>query len=120
MCLESQLSSSPMSSFRVVSDSVIRSEADPVGNRPILSLLFGQLSLYSKRLVARHDERLPAATIAHGRGRGKNRGRYKQRQKTPKKHKRTPQNQKTKKNKNKKKKNRKKKNLQKKKKKFFI
>ena len=54
--LESELGSAPVPALGSVPDSVVGSKTNPVGNRPVLPHLLGQLLLYHKRLVGRHLE----------------------------------------------------------------
>lgn len=52
--LQAQLSSSPVSSLGVVSDLVVSSQPDPLGERSVLLRSLGELLLDLKSLVGRH------------------------------------------------------------------
>jgi len=51
--LEVKLGASPVSSLGVVSDGVVSSQTDPLGNGTVLLLSFGELQLLVKRFVGR-------------------------------------------------------------------
>ncbi len=53
-CLQAQLGPAPVPPLGVVPDGVVRAEANPVRNRPVLLGLLRQLLLNLKRLVGRH------------------------------------------------------------------
>jgi len=52
--LETKLGAAPVPSLGVVPDGVAGAEADPLGDRAVLALLFGKLLLGAKRFVGRH------------------------------------------------------------------
>ena len=51
--LKLEFSSSPMSSFGVISNGVPGLHSDPLRDRTVLSLFFSQFSFYPKRLMSR-------------------------------------------------------------------
>lgn len=53
LSLELKLGTTPMTSLRVVSDGVVRLQANPLGDRAILLHLLGQTALESVRFVSR-------------------------------------------------------------------
>mmetsp|Transcript_12969 Transcript_12969/g.23072 ORF Transcript_12969/g.23072 Transcript_12969/m.23072 type:complete len:86 (-) Transcript_12969:9-266(-) len=52
--LHAELRAAPVTPLGVVTDLVIRPEAHPVGDRPVLVGLLGQLALKAESLVRRH------------------------------------------------------------------
>lgn len=52
--LDAETSLAPVPSLSVVTDGVVRSEANPLGNGAVLLLRLGELLLRAERLVARH------------------------------------------------------------------